>query len=161
MALMRARNDVWEEQERRRSKERQFQENRAREATTYITHETIGSGVEITEDPIPFDTPFLHEPSLATGVVLTRPPDDTYYKFPLVTAGVVRWERDPRGFYIGAFAFFNVRVDLIDDPPSDAPKAKPRIVHHLRFTGVSYKAVEKALELGDEELDPKLLPKVP
>lgn len=156
------RNDLWEEQERRRSKERQFQENRAREATTYVTHETIGSGVEITEDPIPMDTPFFYEPSLATGVVLVRPPDDTYWKFPLVTTGVVRWQYDSRGFYIGAFVFFNVRVDLIDDPPSgDIPKAKPHIIHHLRFTGMSYKAVDKALGLEDESLDPKILPKVP
>lgn len=147
---------------RQRDRERQFAENSGRQATAYVTYTTEGAGDIVLDGALGFSTEFVEEPALATGVVLNKPPSEKFL-MPRTTAGVYRWERNERGFYIGAFMF--ITVDIPPRPGHEGdpslPKAKARLIHHFFFTALSYKQVGgDAMAELEGEVNPNLLPRV-
>ena len=160
---------AWQEKERHK-------ENSAREVNFHSTYETTGSGELIPTSVVPFQVPFFQEPHVTHGCAIQRLPDRNFYRLPTVTGGVLRWERNARGFYVGAFVFFRIHCDLqpsvqeeVDDifEPSQQrafiqsiPMAMPRIIHHFHFVGPGYKQMGRRVYEGvqDEGVRPLLPP---
>lgn len=110
-------------------------DNRTRQATNIFTYTTTGVGQIVMKQPIMFDCDFIEEPGFTSGVAIVKVPDLTHYRYPLVTAGVYRWVKEPQHketmaqailatgagkstvedttpqFYKGAYLYFLVRVD--------------------------------------------------
>lgn len=133
-------------------------ENAAREATSSLTFETSGVGSIVLENYLKFETVFLEKPIITTGIELLNLPDRTIYELPHVTAGVLRWHLDPqwrqangsysRSYYLGAYVWARVSCDplldeatglVLDQQAVDERPPKPRIRHHMTFTGTAYK----------------------
>lgn len=148
---------------RQRDREHQFRENAGRQATAYVTYTTTGVGDTVLDSALALDTKFVEEPSVSTGVQMTRPPNNDYFQLPRATAGVYRWQRDDRGFYVGAFLYFAVDCPVHPEFFFDQslPEPKPRLIHYLRFTGLSYKQIGgDAMAELEGEVNPNLLPRV-
>lgn len=71
-------------------------ENSSREARNSFTFTTDGSGYIVPRQPITFDCLFLQEPHFTSGVALVRSPDLNLWHYPIVTAGVYRWIKQPQ-----------------------------------------------------------------
>lgn len=141
----------------------QIRENSARAATSYATLRSKGVGQQLLAAPVEFDTPFFHEPSVTSGLHLEVRPNLTTYTLPRVTAGVYRWVTTPRGFYTGAYIYVAVDVErrdgvafTVDDVAALSIIA---VVHHLQFSGVSYKPLGG--QASAEVQDPLVVPLTP
>lgn len=104
--------------------------------------------------PLTFQLTFLDEPLFTTGVTLAGG-NLASGAFPLVSAGVWRWWRDGRGYYVGAFLWLSVGfapTHVQNDLNLTQATAQARALqglklqHHLCFEGtairdVSYDAI--------------------
>lgn len=156
-------SQAWLNLESARQRREQQQENSARQAAFYQRYTTSGTG-ETVSGLIRFDTAFTEQPYLATGCVIAQLPDVNYYRYPTVTAGVIRWETEPIGppppptyytsspsgatrpdprqvLYVGAYMVFTVQCD-----PRNIPNTDGR--NHLAL-----KAAMDALVEGTEDHD--------
>jgi hypothetical protein len=140
--------------ESRRSYQTQMADNAARTAVVTLTFDTVGAGEVATGNWRPFNIIFLEEPRVSTGVSVVGGRLTPGY-FPQVTAGVTRWQTDPKGFYTGALLFFVVdfpaldlqealaQVTTIKEAKQAQAAAKAiktlRLRHHVRFeaTGIT------------------------
>jgi hypothetical protein len=144
---------LWGELQRAEQRKEGHRENAARTIDLRITYQTEGTG-DLISAAVPFDVPFFSEPAVGTGVELVRMPNRDFYRLPLITSGVFRWQRNERGFYTGCFLFFSVECLVIDDTfPEMAPK--PLLIHHATFTGPSYKPMSAEVRTAvlDERID--------
>lgn len=82
------------------------------------------------------------------------------YMLPRVTAGVYRWVRNPKGYFTGCFAYFNIQADFIGTDINI--QAMPILHHVFTFSGESYKSMSEAVNEGveDEEILPLLPPQM-
>jgi hypothetical protein len=118
-------------------------ENAARMASFFVTYQTTGTGELVPPNPVPFEQPMFTEPAVTHGFALTRLPDRRHYRLPMASGGVLRWQRNDRGYYIGAWLYFRIECDFIDEEKvsDQTPVALPVLTHHFVFTGPSYKAM--------------------
>lgn len=133
-------------------------ENAARLASIVVSFETTGSGDLIPPQPVVFKVPFFEEPTVAYGSVLRRRPDAQFYRLPVSSGGVLRWQKNERGFVLGAFLYFGIQVGYAPGfiPSEDTPLARPVMLHHLTFTGPAYKRMSP--EVADAAVDPQIPP---
>jgi hypothetical protein len=81
-------------------------ENTARPATAVTRHVVNGIGQTVHPDVLLFYAAFDGQPTFTYGVELTN--HDPKYAYPNATAGVYRWSKDTKGFYNGAYLYFDV-----------------------------------------------------
>jgi hypothetical protein len=134
-----------------------IKENSARTARLYVTFQTTGAGQLVPPAPVMFELPMFSEPAVSHGFALARAPDRRYFRLPMVSAGVLRWERNNRGYYVGAYLFFRVEVERLVDPPPLPPA--PVINHHFVFTAPAYKAMSQ--EINEAVMQEAIEPLVP
>jgi hypothetical protein len=134
-------------------------ENAARFGTQYYTYFTEGTGELVPENFLLFQNPFVRRPYLGIGSEIVALPDLTVYKMPQATAGVLRWEQRPGGFFIGAYMYFIVEADLVDGVTNPGEAKLPAVLHHLTFTGLAYKQMSD--DVNDGALDDTLIPLQP
>jgi len=119
-------------------------ENSARVARVSLVYQSTGHGEVKVEKAVKFPIHFIQEPSLTAGRVLAGG-DLVPGKFPNADAGVWRWERDDRGFYVGAYLYFVV----------DSNGQAYRMNHHVTFEGDSLKMFNQQLmQTADETSTP-------
>lgn len=130
-------SEAWLSLESARQRREQQQENAARDAQFHTKHTTSGTG-ESVSGLIRFGTKFSEQPWVSTGAVIQKLPDVAHYRYPTVTAGVIRWQTEPIGppdlgrfsmggqtedprpkLYIGAFVVFVVQCDPRNIPNTD------------------------------------------
>lgn len=133
-------NNLYRALEGGRAEREQHRENSGRLASSYVDYLTEGVGTLIDGALLAFDTTYTAEPVVTTGVVVLSPlpdPEATQQPvYPVVTAGVYAWERDNRGYYIGAYMYFVVGYI------GTAGDASVRLRHHIVFTAPAYKIME-------------------
>ncbi len=131
-------SQAWLALEGARQRREQQQENAARHAAFFQRYTTSGTG-ETVSGLIRFSTAFTEEPYVTTGCLIKKLPDVTHYRYPTVTAGVIRWETEPIGpppnrfvfvsgqappdprpkLYVGAWMVFTVQCDPRNIPNTD------------------------------------------
>lgn len=146
--------NLWVEVQQAQQRREAHRENGARDVNLYVTFQTEGSG-QLISGEVTFELPFFREPTMLSGVALARLPDETLYRLPSATAGVLRWVRNERGFYTGCFLFFVVECKAVEGQSPTVP-AKPVLYHHLMFTGPSYKPMSS--EINSSVLDERVQP---
>lgn len=156
--------NVWMDVVQAHQKRESHRENAAGFGTFYSTFESRGTGDLVPSEPLKFDLPMFDEPAMTHGLILRQSPDRDYYALPLATAGVYRWQRNRRGFYVGAYLYFHVECRVHDSvlqeleaagqDSSSLPVARPVLLHHFVFAGSSYKAMNDKVHEGvlDERL---------
>lgn len=113
------------------------QENSARVATHVVRYQSSGTGYIVPPAAFTFDVKFQNEPAITTGCALIKQPDLNHYGYPVITAGVFKWEQDANGLYTGAHLFFVVDVQ---------PKRMPRTDgSNLTLLEAQKSAAEQAL----------------
>ncbi len=104
-------------------------ENGARLARVAITFLTTGHGEAAPAAPVDLGVMFGEVPTVVTGVELDDGVQLVTGKYPNVAGGVVRWRRNARGLYTGAWIF------LVCDS-GEQPYA---LRHHFVFEGLAMK----------------------
>jgi hypothetical protein len=152
---------VWQDIQQANQRKEAHRENAARNATFTAVYETTGSGDLVPAQAVKFEMPFFSEPSMLSGATLVRLPDRRFYRLPQVTAAVLRWERNTRGFYIGAFMYYRVWCEQLPAAllAPDLERPLPVINHHLSFNGAAYKAMSR--EVNEAAFDDALRPLTP
>lgn len=120
-------NPLVEALEAHRGRLEQVRENSARQAQSFATLTTHGSGETQHATVVPFDCTFIEEPFVAYGFSLDG---DTLVDgfFPTSSGGVWKWQQDRRGFYLGAWVFFVVNGSSTYD-----------LQHSFTFSGIAIK----------------------
>lgn len=118
-------NPIIQGLEQRRGYIEQLRQNTSRLAQSFNFVETAGAGGQRLPAVVHFACTFIEKPVVATGFTVES---DMGADFPLVTAGVWRWQTDKRGYYIGCWVF--VRVESATDLV---------IQHDFTFTGIAMK----------------------
>lgn len=115
--------------ETRRGHIEQLRQNTSRQATSFNTAISEGSGMMRLADTMEFFCTFIHQPTVSYGYsVLNGGLDDD--DMPASTGGVFRWKRDTRGFYVSCNVFVVVT------------SAKDfTLQHDFTFTGIAMKAL--------------------
>ncbi len=174
-------SEAWLSLERARQRREQQQENAARHASVYAKHTTSGTG-ESLSGLIRFDTHFTEPPWVSTGAVIQRLPDVAHYRYPTVTAGVIRWETRPIGpptnrlalvasgkapqddrpkLYLGAWMVFTVQCDPRNIPNTDGSNLRllqiqrDRIQDRRTLAYIAAVALVKEAQEAQWLLDPK------
>jgi hypothetical protein len=101
-------SDAFRSLEERRSRIEQVRENSTRPGRAFRHYATTGGGVVIEPDVFDFEVAFIELPNFTFGASMSEDvdlPEDppTFY-----CAGVWRWRKSARGFYTGAWCWFNV-----------------------------------------------------
>lgn len=132
--------------ERRRAADARHHENRARLAHAWARFETEGVGSAQFEDEIEFGLTFLDRPYVSTGAsvdldalaeTLALDEEDLEIPLPTVSAYVVEWSRDERGFYTGCWC-----AAVVTLPGATLPEGGQLIIeHNFTFSGVALKDV--------------------
>lgn len=136
--------------------------NEARVASVDITYRTQGTGDLLAPAATTFGgLEFIDEPAVSTGLHVEVRPDLTKFFLPRVTVGVYRWQKNSRGFFTGAFLFFAVDIRAREGV-TEAP-SRTTLVHHVVFTGASYKGLGAGVRAGasDDAIPPLVPPIVP
>lgn len=128
-------------------------ENSGRTAFSAVTFDTSGVGSLILNQLVVFDTTFIRKPSVSTGIELVKEPDRTLHELPHATSGIYRWEKDERGYYVGAYVWVRVTCDPVLDQNGQVadPEAValnppvPKLRHHLVVEGLAYKKLPEDL----------------
>lgn len=137
-------------------------ENAARSAVAEMTYISTGVTQQRVKTPITFPVIFRTEPHLSTGSAVVKNPAPTEWHDPVGHLGVWKWDRDPRGFFTGAFIWWRVEayqaVPILDDEGYeilDPPPPAMRVQHFMSFSGIAFK------DLPTSSLDPTLPPRTP
>lgn len=117
-------SEIYSALEQARLRREQQLGNLTREARVHLTYDTNGVGETTTAAALDFGCAFILPPTMATGVVATAFPDTTMWRYPVVTAGVWKWQTkrgsDPASpLYTGAWLFFNVQCEPRINPRTD------------------------------------------
>jgi hypothetical protein len=143
----------FEDLERRREEVERHQENSARLAEAFARMKSTGQGSIEFSERVDFGLTFIEEPYMSYGCYLDLDELDdlldneqgtTSPPMPLCTGFVTDWDRDDRGFYVGAWV--GVRVWF----PYESnvwPELELEIMHHYSFKAVAIKDVP--MELRD------------
>lgn len=134
------------ELERRRAEVERHKENAARLAQEFHKFQSLGQGFIEYEDVAEFDITMIEEPYVTYGAGLDLDALAEQQNLdpgvepviPLTMGVVTEWDRDERGFYVGAWV--GVRVHF---PPGDAITADlaVEVMHYFTFTGIGIKDV--------------------
>jgi hypothetical protein len=137
-------------------------ENASRSAVAELTYLSTGVTQQRVKSPIAFPVIFRTEPHLSTGSAVVSNPDPNVWHDPVGHIGVWKWDRDARGFFIGAFIWWRVEaspiVPILDDELYEIPDPEPpnmRVQHFMTFSGIAFK------DLPTASLDPTLPPRIP
>lgn len=134
------------ELERFRGEVERQRENSARFATAYAEYESTGQGGIEFGKRANFGLTFIEKPVVSYGAVvdldalsdlLDVDPKDMP-PLPIVTGYVTEWDRDDRGFYIGAWCAARVFFDPLDAVAADV---NVRCEHDFSFTAVAMKDI--------------------
>lgn len=155
-----AMDNVWIAIQDRQQRREAIEKNSGGYATFYMDYETVGTGELNPDQPIRFDIPFVYEPAVTSGCRFWSLPSDTY-TLPHVTAGVQRWERNDRGFFVGAYLLFNITSELRNPDLTSAEIEAldphlPRILHHFVFSGGAH--MELSEQVRNEAMNPRMTP---
>lgn len=132
--------------ETRRAEVERHRENRAREAKAFAKFESYAQGPLEFEQPIDFGLTFVDEPFITygsqldldeLGETLGVEPGDTP-TLPLTIGYVTEWDRDERGFYLGAWTAVRVWFPTQDAVPTET---EVHVYHHFTFAAVAIKDV--------------------
>lgn len=136
--------------EYRRAADARNRENRARLAQVGARFTQTGEGSIEFEDAVDFGLTFVEEPYVITGHIIDieglRLNDDDTPDLPQVSSYVVEWDRDDRGFYVGAWCAGVVTYPVVDAGTVDGAAAQvaraQTIVRHLfTFAAIAIKDV--------------------
>lgn len=110
-------------------RQEQVRENSSRQAWSYATLKTTGTGEVLHKTVVPFDCTFIERPRVAYGFHMDG---DALIPglYPVCSAGVWKWQQDRREFYVGAYIFFVVDGDDSYD-----------IIHDFTFSGIAMKDI--------------------
>lgn len=136
---------------------RRHESNTARAGSQYLTWETSGTGDLVPKKSVSFDLPFFSEPAVTYGHAYIKAPNLDHYTVPQVSGSVIRWVRNRRGFYVGAYFVFRVDSEVRPGVASSVPRyPKPVIIHHFVFTGMSYREMSSQVNeaANDEAIKP-------
>ena len=122
-------DDAWRDQTR---------ENSARHAFLYKTYASLGSGELIFEEPVDFGLWFTEEPMVSYGFSLDPTIDQDLVEgdFPMCSGGVIRWQQNVRGLYVGATVFA-----VITNALNQFTTTNYYLVHNFTFSGIGAKNV--------------------
>lgn len=109
-------------------------ENSARPARLTMTFRTSGHGELRIKRPVLFGLTFIEPPHVSTGVVLAAG-RLVPTKFPNACAGVYRWVKNERGFFVGAKMFFVV----------DSGEQPYELNHHVTFEATAIKYMPEGM----------------
>jgi hypothetical protein len=136
-------NDI----EIRRAADARHHENRARLAYAYARYATEGVGSTQFEDAAEFGLTFIEKPFVSVGAEVNLDElaealgiDEEALDIPLphTSAFVVDWDRDERGYYVGAWCAGVVTFPQTLTLPEGFLL---EVTHHLTFAGVGIKDV--------------------
>lgn len=145
--------DILMAQDATTSRREAQRQNAARLAFFRHTHSTSGVGPARMEEPIRFDIPFLERPSFTQGALVLTAPDVNIWHMPVGIAGVWQWSRNIKGHYLGAFLYFEVRMETRSGAVLDYPHVE--MLHDLVFTGIAYKDLGDAVTTEAQLLEPR------
>lgn len=131
--------------ELRRREDARHAENRARLAMAFAEFDSTGQGTVEFGEVADFGVTFLEKPSVSTGVEidvdelaeLLDLDDEANVPMPHVTAYVVDWDLDDKGFYVGAY----VAATVSFPDPSVSVEVPVALVHHFTFAGTAIKDI--------------------
>jgi len=129
---------------------RQAQENNSARLA-YSVHKLTskGQGVVRMPDPIPFSVIFLEEPHFVQGAsIITRPALSVGE--PVGSAGVWQWQRNPKGYFIGAYVYLSVSLSEVEYEDDGT-----QMMHNLLFMGTGYKDLGQAVTTEAQLLTPR------
>ena len=127
--------------ETRRAADARHRENRARLANANALFESTGLGAIEFEDVHDFGLTFIERPFIAIGhgidvdalsASLEVDEESAELLLPHVTTYVVEWDRDERGYYVGAWCAANVTFDSQLALPEDVEVVGPALRDVLR-----------------------------
>jgi hypothetical protein len=133
--------------ENRRGELERHQENSGRIAEAFARFTSTGQGSIEFGDRVEFDVTFVEEPFMSYGAyidldklddLLGNEPGSLTPEMPITSGFVTDWDRDDRGFYVGAWV--GVRVWF----PYEAntwPDIEVEMVHHYTFKAIAIKDV--------------------
>lgn len=133
--------------EHRRGRIEQVNENSGRMAEAFARFRSVGQGSIEFPDRVDFGLTFIEEPYMSFGSFVDTDALDELLgdtsgnlppQLPLCSGYVTDWDRDDRGFYVGAWV--GVRVWF----PYEAgvwPDAEVEMFHHYTFKAVAIKDV--------------------
>ena len=134
------------ELERRRAEVERHRQNRARLAQEFHKFQSVGQGFIEFDKVAAFDITMIEEPYVSYGATLDLdalaeqqnldPGVDP--AIPLTTGVVTEWDRDDRGFYVGAWVAVRVYFPPTDAIPADMDV---EILHWFTFTAIGIKDV--------------------
>ena len=134
--------------ELRRRADARHHENRARLAHAYARFATEGVGSAQFEDVVDFGLTFIEKPFVAVGAevdldalaeALGLDEEDEAIPMPHVSSYVVEWDRDERGFYVGAWC-----AGVVTFPTGSATVPADfvlEVTHNFTFSGVALKDI--------------------
>lgn len=138
---------IFDDLEARRAEVERHQENSARVAEAFARFRSTGQGSIEFPDRVDFGLTFIEEPYMGYGGFLDLDDLDdkleneagtTTPPMPICTGFVTGWDRDDRGFYVGAWV--GVRIWF----PYEAnvwPELEIEMFHHYTFKAVALKDV--------------------
>lgn len=120
------------------SRERSQRENQAREAGELLRQRTSGAGQLVAAEVHRFGNPFVFRPDVSYGSEIITPPNTDLYALPRCTGSVLRWTRNDRGFYVGAYVYVDVVCEVVDGAfPTEPPTVV--VEHFFHFASVAFK----------------------
>lgn len=140
--------ELFEDLEIRRAEVERHKENAARLAEAAARFVSNGQGSVEFERRIDFGVTFVREPTFTYGAAIdmdeigdalsTDVHSSKGPPMPITSGYVVDWDRDHKGYYIGAWVGARVYY-----PPEDLVPLQfaPRVVHHYRFSTIAMKNV--------------------
>jgi hypothetical protein len=129
------------------------EQNSGRLALYRHTHATRGVGPVRLDEPILFDVPFLERPLFTQGAGVKVAPDMAVWHLPVGVAGIWQWRRNVKGHYIGAYLYFEVRMETRDGSVQNYPHVE--MIHDLMFSGIAYKDLGDAVSTEAQILAPR------
>ena len=137
---------MFDDLERRVAEKEAIRENSARLASAYAQYKSTGQGSIEFGKRVDFGLTFVERPFVAYGAVcdldelgeLLNLPSSESPSIPLCTGMVTEWDRDDRGFYVGAWVGCRVFFMPTDRVPLDAQVV---VRHHFSFQAIAIKDV--------------------
>lgn len=138
-------DDAWVNLEAHREYLRRTSENATRQAAAYATFESTGWGEVSFETLCEFGLSFIEVPAVSYAYVCV---DDQIVptRYPRSFGGVERWQRNSKGFYVGANCFAIVETQSSFLPTTIMTDPNYVITHHFKFEGIAIK------DIGTEHL---------
>lgn len=133
--------------EARRAEIERHQENSGRLAEAFARFESVGLGSMEFGERVDFGLTFIEEPFMSYGAAIDLDALDEMLgneassitpAIPIATGVVTDWDRDDRGFYVGAWVGVRIWYPYED---SIWEQSEVEMQHHYTFKGVAIKDV--------------------